>query len=111
MYQILNYPRRLMAVLLLVLAVPFCSAAQSSATPGSSNKPHPNAKPDFSQEPAVYEYTHVSMRYENDGSGTREVRSRIRVQTPAGLAVAGQLVFEYNAVDEQVDIKSVRVLK
>lgn len=100
-----------MAVLLLVLAVPFCSAAQSSATPPPSNKSDPHAKPDFSQEPAVYEYMHVSMRYENDGSGTREVRSRIRVQTPAGLTVAGQLMFEYNAVDEQVDIKSVRVLK
>ncbi|MGB0034247.1 MAG: DUF3857 domain-containing protein [Candidatus Acidiferrales bacterium] len=51
------------------------------------------------------------MRYENDGSGTREIRSRIRVHTPAGLTAAGQLVFEYNAVDEQVEIRSVRVLK
>ena len=51
------------------------------------------------------------MRYEDDGSGSREVRGRIRVQTSAGLPTAGQLVFEYNAVDEKVEIRSVRVLK
>jgi Domain of Unknown Function with PDB structure (DUF3857) len=50
------------------------------------------------------------MRYENDGSGTREVRSRIRVQTTAGLTVAGQLVFQYNATDEQINVRSVRIL-
>ena len=51
------------------------------------------------------------MRYENDGTGTREVRARIRVQTPAGLNSAGQLIFQYNAVNEQVEIRNVRVLK
>jgi tetratricopeptide (TPR) repeat protein len=51
------------------------------------------------------------MRYESDGSGSREVRSRIRIQSPAGLALGGQLVFEYTAFDEQVEIRSIRVLK
>jgi tetratricopeptide (TPR) repeat protein len=59
----------------------------------------------------VYEFIHALMRYENDGSGTREVRARMRVQTPAGLNSAGQLIFQYNAIDEQVEIRSVRVLK
>jgi tetratricopeptide (TPR) repeat protein len=102
---------RLIAVLTLVLAFAFQLPAQSSATPPADNKGDSNVKPDFSQEPAIYEYIHVSMRYENDGSGTREIRSRIRVQTAAGLTAGGQLVFQYNAVDEQVEIKSVRVLK
>jgi hypothetical protein len=73
--------------------------------------PESGTKPDLSQEPAVFEYIHESMRYENDGSGTREIRSRIRVQSTAGLSIAGQLVFEYNAVDEQINVRSVRVLK
>jgi tetratricopeptide (TPR) repeat protein len=100
-----------MAVLALALGAPFCLPAQSSATPSTGNKTDSASKPDFSQQPAIVEYIHVSMRYENDGSGTRETRSRIRVQSPAGLTAAGQLVFEYNAIDEQVEIKSVRVLK
>jgi tetratricopeptide (TPR) repeat protein len=51
------------------------------------------------------------MRYENDGSGIRELRSRIRVQTNAGLGPVGQLIFQYNALDEEFSVRSVRVLK
>jgi len=51
------------------------------------------------------------MRYENDGSGVRELRSRIRVQTNAALTPAGQLVFQYNALDEEMIVKGVQVLK
>jgi hypothetical protein len=100
-----------MVVLLLVLAVPYYVIAQSSATSAAGNKSDSSAKQDFSQEPYVYEYIHAAMRYENDGSGTREVRARIRVQTPAGLNSAGQLIFQFNSVNEQVEIRSVRVLK
>jgi tetratricopeptide (TPR) repeat protein len=102
---------RLTVILLLVFAVPAYLPAQSSATPSASNKSESETKPDFSQQPAIYEYLHASMRYENDGSGTREVHARIRVQTQAGLNVAGQLVFNYNAIDEQMEVPSVRVLK
>ena len=70
-----------------------------------------DTKPDFSQEPVVFEYIHESMRYESDGSGVAETQSRIRVQTTAGLNFAGQLAFSYNASDEQTEVRSVRVLK
>jgi tetratricopeptide (TPR) repeat protein len=100
-----------MAVLLFLLVVPHRVFAQSSAAPAGGNKADSSAKQDFSQEPFVYEYIHASMRYENDGSGTREVRARLRVQTPAGLNSAGQLIFQYNALDEEVEIRSIRVLK
>jgi tetratricopeptide (TPR) repeat protein len=94
-----------------MLTVPFYLRAQSSAPPSVVTMPESGTKPDLSQEPAVFEYIHESMRYENDGSGTREIRSRIRVQSTAGLSIAGQLMFEYNAVDEQINVRSVRVLK
>ena len=35
----------------------------------------------------------------------------MRVQTPAGLAKAGQLVFDYNAANEKIEIRSVKVTK
>jgi tetratricopeptide (TPR) repeat protein len=66
---------------------------------------------DPSQQPAIYEFRHGSMRYENDGSGVREVIGRIRIQTAAGLQSAGQLVFQYTAVDEEVEVRCVRVFK
>jgi tetratricopeptide (TPR) repeat protein len=91
----------LFAVSFVVFVAPFHLHSQSS-----SRTPQ-----DFSQESAVIEYVHEFMRYENDGSGTREVRSRIRVQTNAGLSAAGQLVFQYNALDEELSVRSVRVVK
>jgi len=100
-----------LALLLLVLAPALRLGAQSTAAPSPVTKSEPETKPDYSQEPAVFEYIHESMRFENDGSGTRELRSRICVQTAAGLSIAGQLVFGYNALDEQINVRSVRVLK
>jgi tetratricopeptide (TPR) repeat protein len=100
-----------MAILLFVLAVPFHLIAQSTAVPAAVKKSDATAKLDFSQEPWIYEYRHAAMRYENDGSGTREERARVHVQTPAGLNSAGQLIFQYNGLDEHVEIRSVRVLK
>jgi tetratricopeptide (TPR) repeat protein len=93
-----------MAVLLLVFVVGFPLRAQDSKSTSET-------KPDFSQEPTILDYIHESMRYENDGSGTRELRSRIRIQTTAGLNAAGQLVFQYNALDEEINVRSVRVFR
>jgi TonB family protein len=67
--------------------------------------------PDYSREPFLYEKVRGKMRYENDGTGEREIIARMHVQTPAGLARAGQLVFDYNAANERIEIRSVRVTK
>jgi len=84
--------------------------AQVLPNPDSKNlQPKPGI--DTSRQPVVYEYIHEQMRYENDGSGRREQRSRIHVQTNAGLNIAGQLVFQYNALDETIEVQSVRVEK
>jgi len=71
----------------------------------------PASPADRSQEPFIYEQVRGKMRYENDGTGVREVMARMRVQTPAGLAKAGQLVFDYNAANEKIEIRSVKVTK
>jgi TonB family protein len=71
----------------------------------------PTAPVDRSLEPLIYEQVRGKMRYENDGSGMREITARMRVQTPAGLAKAGQLVFDYNAANEKIEIRSVKVTK
>jgi Flp pilus assembly protein TadD len=103
-----------MSVLLLAPS----GTAQTSGSPAfaaqrkqheSTGQPAKTAA-DFSQEPVLYEYVRGTMRYENDGSGVREVRARVRVQTGAGLAKAGQLLFDYNASDEKIEIR-VRVIK
>ncbi len=39
------------------------------------------------------------------------MRARLRIQSQAGLATGGQLIFPYNALNEQIEIRSVKVLK
>ena len=51
------------------------------------------------------------MKYENDGTGTRQTQASIKVQSPTGVEKIGQLVFDYNSANERLDIVSVRVLK
>jgi hypothetical protein len=103
--------RRLIRIASLATAIPQALPAQSPSGTPAGNKSDSKTAQDFSQQPAIFDYLHVSMRYENDGTGTTETRGRIRVQTQAGLSTGGQLVFSYNAVDEQEEVRSVRVLK
>lgn len=65
----------------------------------------------YSDEAYVVESYHTTYRFENDGTGTRELRARIKVQSEAGLEQWGQLVFGYNSANEKVEIPYVRVLK
>ncbi|MGD0305070.1 MAG: DUF3857 domain-containing protein [Candidatus Acidiferrales bacterium] len=111
MYQRLTLCAQGFAVLFGSFVFTLCVAAQSSTTPAATSQPASATSQDFSQQPAIYEYIHTFIRCENDGSMTLETRARIRVQSQAGLNFAGQLVFAYNAANEEEQIKSVRILK
>ncbi len=78
----------------------------ASAAADSASKP-----PDYSQEALVFDYYRVVARFENDGTGTRETTTRIRVQSEAGVQQMGQLVFGYNSANEEIKIGYVRVIK
>ncbi len=66
---------------------------------------------DYSKDPWVIEYQKTSYRFENDGTGSREIVSRIRVQSDAAVQALGQLVVGYSYGIENVQIKYVRVRK
>lgn len=87
---------------------PSASAAATSELP----IPSPRAKAfDISQAPCVYEQVRGAMRYENDGTGTLEIKARIKVQSGACIERAGQLVFNYNSENERLDIVRIQVTK
>lgn len=67
--------------------------------------------PSYANEPYVVEQSRTSERFENDGTGTREVYFRIKVQTDAGVQRFGQLALGYNAANESIAIQFVRVRK
>lgn len=67
--------------------------------------------PDHSQEAFVVEKLRYAYRFENDGTGRREVTARIKVQSESGVEQWGQLVVGYNSANERVEIPYVRVHK
>jgi TonB family protein len=66
---------------------------------------------DLSQEPYVYETVRATLRFENDGTGRREIKVRVRIQSSLGVEKLGQLVFDYNSANERLDIENIRVIK
>lgn len=87
--------------ILLTLAIP--AWTQSAAKPA--------ATPDYSKEAAVTELYSTKVAFENDGTGTRESTTRIRLHSDAGVQRYGLLVFSYQSSSETLDIEYVRVHK
>ncbi len=110
---------------LIVIVVLQCSslptypvAAQSppprvqSRSQSTSQQPPPKEKPpDYSQEAAVIERYKTIHRYEQEGTGRREMFLRAKIQSEAGVETFGQLVFPYTSANEKLNIDLVRVLK
>ena len=95
-------PLALCAVWLLATSVVVCQS-----------QPSTTAKPaaDYSREAVVVERFLNASRFENDGTGRRELSARIRVQSEAGVQQSGLLIFPYDQATEKVDIDYVRVRK
>ena len=68
-------------------------------------------KPDYSSESFVIEHLKSSYHFNSDGTGSKELTARIRVQSEAGVQQWGQLQMGYNSANERVEIQYVRVLK
>ncbi|MGA8222679.1 MAG: DUF3857 domain-containing protein [Candidatus Acidiferrales bacterium] len=106
---------RFWAALLVLLSCGVTISAQQSAptaapppAPAATDKP---ASADYSQEPFVIESYVTTARFENDGTGERDLKVRIRVQSDAGVQQLGELVFGFNSANEQMDVRTVRVRK
>jgi tetratricopeptide (TPR) repeat protein/transglutaminase-like putative cysteine protease len=67
--------------------------------------------PSYANEAYVIEQSRTSVRFENDGTGTRELQLRIKAQSEAGVQRWGQLILGYNAANESIAIDYVRVRK
>ena len=116
--------RKIRLIILLVIASfqinPFNSVharQQNQAPPaqqqrtGELAQPAEQKQPDYSQEAVVVEQNKVSYRFENDGTGQREISFRVKVQSAAGVQNFGQLFFPYRSMDEKLEIAQVRVVK
>jgi Flp pilus assembly protein TadD/transglutaminase-like putative cysteine protease len=112
---------RLSGLLLLLLLV--CSSTLGSpqaAPPRSATSHVPQngtasavqlPSPEYAQEPFLIQEYHSTARFENDGTGQRELNVRVRVQSDAGVQALGELVFGYGEANEKMEVLSVVVHK
>ena len=68
-------------------------------------------RPDYSQEPVVLEQSSDKFKFQNDGTSTRELYIRARVQSDAGVQQLGMLKFSYQSSSESLAVDFVRVCK
>ena len=85
------------------------SPAPQNGTPSAAAPS--SLPPDYAQEPFVIEKYYSTARFENDGTGERDLNVRIRVQSDAGVQALGELVFGYSDANEKMDVRSVVVHK
>ena len=105
---------------LLLLVCYSTPASPQAASPPSAAAPAPQKgtasaaevpSPEYVQEPFLIEKYHSTARFENDGTGERELNVRVHVQSDAGVQALGELVFGYGEVNEKMDVRSVVVRK
>jgi transglutaminase-like putative cysteine protease len=88
------------------------AGATSSQNQAATPAPAPAAKPpDFSKEALVFDKTYTRIRFEDDGTGTRETTGRVHILAEAGVKTMAVLTFTYTASNQQVDVAYVRVIK
>jgi len=84
----------------------------TSATPQAATVPSPGTTiVRYSKEPYVIEKYTTSVHFENDGSQTRFVSARIRVQSSVAAEKFSQLDFAYDSSAAELEFRLVRVLK
>ena len=91
------------ALVLLWFGSPLLTVAQvANQTP---------ARPDYSKEAFVLEQSSDKFKFQNDGTSTREIDIRVRVQSDAGVQQFGILKFSYQSSSESFAVDYVRVRK
>ncbi|HUK46604.1 MAG TPA: hypothetical protein VLW06_03390, partial [Terriglobales bacterium] len=79
------FPRRFAFLPLLLVSTVLAQVPPPNPVPTPPVKTTPAFAIDHSQEPFVVEKLRTSYRFENDGTGKRDVYAKIKVQSEAGV--------------------------
>jgi Domain of Unknown Function with PDB structure (DUF3857) len=83
--------------------------AQEKSQPAPDNSTQ--EKPDYSQEPYVFERFVTHAAFQNDGTSRADLEVVVNVLSEAGARRFGQVVFSYNSSDQKLEVISVEVRK
>jgi tetratricopeptide (TPR) repeat protein len=111
--------KRVLASSILVLVPVALRATPQRAAPQAT--PHVTSTPKsalsdhlahYSQdEPFIIEQSRTAVRFENDGTGERDLAVHARVQSAAGAQQFREIVFACSSPNERIDVRSVTVRK
>src|SRR3989454_5343851 len=95
--------RSAILVISMLLAVATAGGGQTASDVKGKN--------DYSKEPFIIEKSVMRIRFENDGTWTRDTEGAVRMQSEAGVQHYGLLAFGYSSTNDKIDISYVRVRK
>src|SRR5689334_12519151 len=102
------------AILLLTLEVGAQSAAETTPANGREPGPPPVKAPKMpvqSNAPSVFELMRTRYRFENDGTGRKEVIGKVRILNATGVLQQAEETFEYRPFSEELQFLYIRVRK
>jgi tetratricopeptide (TPR) repeat protein/transglutaminase-like putative cysteine protease len=99
--------------LICALVIPglLARAQQPAAKPASPSISQSQATTDNSKESSIIQSYRTSIRFENDGTLTRQINGKIRLQSEAGIQEYSVIRFNYSTDSDEMNIEYVRVRK
>jgi len=101
---------RLVSVLVLVM-VAFQTARTGQQISAEPVRPAESGATTLSSLPAEFELLSTRYRFENDGTGRKEVIAKIRILNSMGTLQQAEQAFEYHPLREELRIPYIRVRK
>lgn len=107
-----QYPApKLVLALFLAFGVSLPTDARRASQEKGAQKASPSSIADFSNESHVVEENFDRWSFESDGTGTRELKLRVRIQSDAGVQRFGLFTLPYEKSSETLEVIAVNVLK
>ena len=102
------------AIFLFILEAGTRSMAQTPPASGRAPDPPPfraPAMPVQANAPSVFELLRTRYRFENDGTGSKELIAKIRILSEMGTRQQAEQTFDYHPLSEELQIPYIRVRK
>lgn len=99
------------SIFVLLLAAAMTLQAGHTQGPGPAQAPAQAKAAPNQPEAVIVESLHSIVRFENDGTGTRETAAAVRILSEAAVKQYGLLSFGYSSANEDISFPYVRVRK
>ncbi len=94
-----------------LIALISAAASLHAISAEAQEPPHQPQKEHSISPPYVFEVLRTRYRFENDGTGTKEINARIRILTQSGAQQFPEVTFQYKPSKERLQVRYVQILR